>query len=291
MKGIILAGGKGTRLHPITIGTSKQLLPVYDKPMIYYPLSMLMLAHIREILVISTPEDLPAFERLLGDGHQWGLKFQFAAQSEPRGLADAFIIGRDFIGKSDTVALILGDNIFFGSGLPEILDSASKLSDGALIFAYPVKDPERYGVVEVNKFDKAISIEEKPTNPKSNLAVPGMYFYDRQVLDIAANLKPSARGEIEITDINGYYLERNLLNVRVLGRGIAWLDAGTHESLLQAANFVQTVEDRQGLMIACLEEIAYRMGYINREELRNQAQRLANNNYGSYLLRLCEEHS
>jgi glucose-1-phosphate thymidylyltransferase len=291
MKGIVLAGGKGTRLHPITIGMSKQLLPVYDKPMIYYPLSMLMLARIREILVISTPEDLPSFVRLLGDGSQWGLHFEYAAQGEPRGLADAFIIGRDFIGDSDTVALILGDNLFFGSGLPEILESASKLSQGALIFAYPVRDPERYGVVEVDKADKAVSIEEKPKKPKTNLAVPGMYFYDRQVLEIAANLKPSARGEIEITDINRYYLEKGLLHVKVLGRGIAWLDAGTHESLLQAANFVQTVEDRQGLMIACLEEIAFRLGYLSKDELMDCAQKLANNNYGSYLLRLVEEQS
>ncbi len=288
MKGIILAGGRGTRLYPLTISISKQLLPVYDKPMIYYPLSMLMLAGIREILVISTPEALPAFQNLLGDGGQWGLKFSYAEQPVPRGLADAFLINPGFIGD-DPVSLILGDNIFFGTGLPEKLRAAAKLTRGAMIFAYPVRDPQRYGVVEFDEAGNAISIEEKPAKPRSNYAVPGLYFYDNQVVEIASSLKPSARGEIEITDLNRVYLSRGLLRVDVLGRGIAWLDAGTHESLLQAANFVQAVEERQGMMISCPEEIAFRMGYIGEDELKRQAQAMDNNEYGKYLLRLVEE--
>jgi len=285
MKGIILAGGHGTRLFPLTIGTSKQMLPVYDKPMIYYPLSMLMLAGIREILVISTPESLPEFKRLLGDGKKWGLAFSYIEQTEPRGLADAFRVGRDFIG-SDPVALILGDNIFYGQGLPHQLRSAAKLTTGALVFAYPVKDPSRYGVVEFDGSGKALSIEEKPEKPKSHYAVPGLYFYDNRVVDIAANLKPSARGEIEITDVNRIYMAKGQLKVDIFGRGVAWLDAGTHESLLQAANFVQAVEDRQGMMISCPEEIAYRMGYIEADELLNLGKVLENNQYGQYLVNL-----
>lgn len=288
MKGIILAGGRGTRLYPLTISISKQLLPVYDKPMIYYPLSMLMLAGIRDILVISTPEALPAFQTLLGDGGQWGLRFSYAEQPVPRGLADAFLIKPDFIGD-DPVSLILGDNIFFGTGLAEKLRAAAKLTHGAMIFAYPVRDPQRYGVVEFDEAGNAISIEEKPAKPRSNYAVPGLYFYDNQVVEIAASLKPSARGELEITDLNQVYLSRGQLRVDVLGRGIAWLDAGTHESLLQAANFVQAVEERQGMMISCPEEIAYRMGYIGEEELKRQALAMDNNEYGKYLLRLITE--
>lgn len=288
MKGIILAGGRGTRLYPLTISISKQLLPVYDKPMIYYPLSMLMLAGIRDILVISTPEALPAFRTLLGDGGQWGLHFSYAEQPVPRGLADAFLINPDFIGD-DPVSLILGDNIFFGTGLAEKLRAAAKLTHGAMIFAYPVRDPQRYGVVEFDEAGNAISIEEKPAKPRSNYAVPGLYFYDNQVVEIAASLKPSTRGELEITDLNQVYLSRGQLRVDVLGRGIAWLDAGTHESLLQAANFVQAVEERQGMMISCPEEIAYRMGYIGEEELRRQALAMDNNEYGKYLLRLITE--
>jgi len=288
MKGIILAGGRGTRLFPLTIGLSKQILPVYDKPMIYYPLSMLMLAGIRDILVISTPEALPAFCALLGDGSQWGLKFTYTEQAEPRGLADAFLVNPEFV-AGEPVCLILGDNIFFGQGLAKKLQAAAKLTEGALIFAYPVRDPERYGVVDFDENGRALSIEEKPKQPKSSYAVPGLYFYDHQVYDLAANLKPSARGELEITDLNRVYLERGQLRVEVMGRGIAWLDAGTHESLLQAANFVQAVEDRQGMMISCPEEIAYRMGYIDREELRRQALVMKNNQYGEALLRVLTE--
>jgi glucose-1-phosphate thymidylyltransferase len=288
MKGIILAGGHGTRLYPLTIGISKQILPVYDKPMIYYPLSMLMLAGIREILVISTPSALPAFQALLNDGSQWGLQFSYAEQSVPRGLADAFLVQPGFVG-GEPVCLILGDNIFFGHGLPETLRQAASLTHGALIFAYPVRDPQRYGVVEFNESGQALSIEEKPQKPRSQYAVPGLYFYDHNVVEIASGLKPSARGEIEITDLNQVYLERGELKVQVLGRGVAWLDAGTHESLLQAANFVQAVEERQGMMISCLEEIAYRMGYIGKEELRVQAARFQSNTYGAYLMRLLEE--
>ena len=288
MKGIILAGGHGTRLYPLTIPVSKQLLPVYDKPMIYYPLSMLMLAGIREILVISTPEALPAFQHLLNDGVQWGLKFQYAEQEEPRGLAEAFLIRPEFIAR-EPVALILGDNIFFGNGLPRILRSAAELTRGAHIFAYPVSDPRRYGVVEFDEQGRALSLEEKPEQPRSQYAVPGMYFYDEKVVSFARELKPSRRDELEITDLSQMYLERSELSVTVLGRGVAWLDAGTHESLLQAANFVQTVEERQGMMISCPEEIAYRMGFISAEQLREQALALNQNDYGTYLLRLLDQ--
>ena len=288
MKGIILAGGKGTRLSPLTQVISKQLLPVYDKPMVYYPLSMLMLADIREILVISSPEDLPAFKRLLGDGSQWGLQFVYEEQPSPRGLADAFIVGEKFI-DNDPVCLILGDNIFFGTGLPEKLRQAARLEHGATIFAYPVRDPQHYGVVEFDKNGKAISLEEKPDHPKSHYAVPGLYFYDSKVVSMAKALKPSQRGEIEITDLNRTYLERAELNVQQLGRGTAWLDAGTHESLLQAANFIQAVEERQGIMIACLEEIAHLKGYITREQLLAASRVYEGNMYGQYLQRLAEE--
>jgi glucose-1-phosphate thymidylyltransferase len=288
MKGIILAGGRGTRLHPLTHVVSKQLLPVYNKPMIYYPLSMLMEADIREILIISTPEDLPNFKRLLGDGDQWGLRFAYAEQDQPRGLADAFIVGKNFIG-GDAVCLILGDNIFFGAGLSEKLKVGATLAEGGLIFAYPVNDPERYGVVEFDTSGKALSIEEKPQKPRSNYAVPGLYFYDRNVTEIAANLKPSARGEIEITDLNRIYLAKEKLRVEKFGRGIAWLDAGTHASLLQAANFVQAVEERQGLMIASPEEIAFRNGFIDAKQLQKLANQMASNAYGEYLLRILRE--
>ena len=290
MKGIILAGGRGTRLHPLTIGVSKQLLPVYDKPMVYYPLSMLMLAGIREILVISTPEHLPSFRRLLGDGAQWGLRFAYAEQDEPLGLADAFLVGRDFIDQQ-AVSMILGDNMFFGHGLPDTLRAAAKLTQGAVIFAYAVRDPHRYGVVEFDPEGRALSIEEKPKQPRSNYAVPGIYFYDGKVADLAATLRHSARGELEITDLNRLYLERGQLRVQVLGRGVAWLDAGAHESLLQAANFVQAVEERQGMMISCPEEIAYRMGFIDIDQLQALAKRLANNGYGDYLMKLAVEEA
>ena len=288
MKGIILAGGKGTRLYPLTIGVSKQMLPVYDKPMIYYPLSMLMLAGIREILIISTPDALPGFQALLQDGSQWGLRFSYAPQPVPRGLADAFLVGRDFI-DGEPVCLILGDNIFFGHGLPAQLRLAAQLDQGALIFAYPVRDPERYGVVEFDDLGKALSIEEKPQHPRSHYAVPGIYFYDPQVVEIAASLQPSPRGEIEITDLNMVYLQRGELRVQVLGRGVAWLDAGTHESLLQAANFVHAVEERQGMMISCPEEIAYRLGFIDAGQLHRLARVMDGNQYGQYLLRLLQE--
>jgi glucose-1-phosphate thymidylyltransferase len=288
MKGIILAGGRGTRLFPLTMGVSKQLLPVYNKPMVYYPLSMLMLAGIRDILLISTPEALPAFKTLLRDGSQWGLNFTFVEQPEPRGLADAFLVQRGY-SAGEPVCLILGDNIFFGTGLAAKLRAAAQLIEGALVFAYPVRDPQRYGVVEFNEQGRALSIEEKPDRPRSHYAVPGLYFYDAQVEEIAASLKPSPRGEIEITDLNQIYLQRGRLRVEVLGRGVAWLDAGTHESLLQAANFVQAVEERQGMMISCPEEIAYRMGFIDAVALRNLALVMDNNEYGKYLLRLLDE--
>ena len=290
MKGIILAGGKGTRLYPLTMAISKQLLPVYDKPMIYYPLSMLMLAGIRDILVITTPEDSDQYRRLLGDGSRLGMNFQYAVQAVPRGLADAFLVGKEFIGD-DKVCLILGDNIFFGHGLPQVLRSAAEQENGAVVFAYPVRDPERYGVVEFDDSGKAISLEEKPLKPRSNYAVPGIYFYDNRVVRYAEELEPSPRGEIEITDINKRYLDDGELSVKVLGRGIAWLDAGTHESLLQASMFVQAVEERQGMMISCVEEIAYRMGYIDEEGLRKCAEPLISNGYGQYLIRFLGELS
>ena len=287
MKGIILAGGKGSRLYPLTLGVSKQLLPVYDKPMVYYPLSMLMLAKIREILVITTGEDQGQYQRLLGDGSQWGLKFEYKIQTEPRGLADAFIVGESFIGNQP-VALILGDNIFYGHGLPEKLRSAASLTEGAVIFAYPVNDPERYGVVEFNEQGNALSIEEKPAQPKSNFAVPGIYFYDNRVVEFAKSLEPSARGEIEITDLNKIYMQHSQLKVEEIGRGIAWLDAGMHHSLLQASNFVQAVEERQGMMISCPEEIAFRMGFIDKDQLKELADIFNGNRYGDYLMRLAE---
>lgn len=288
MKGILLAGGHGTRLYPLTTSLSKQILPVYDKPMIYYPLSMLMLAGIREVLVVSTPAALPLYRELLRDGSQWGVQFSYVEQSQPRGIADAFVIGREFVGDS-TVCLALGDNIFYGHGLPEILRRAANLEQGALVFAYPVADPNRYGVIEFNHSGKALSIEEKPQRPRSNFAVPGVYFYDNRVLDAAEHLEPSARGEMEITDINNFYLERGELRVEILGRGFAWLDAGTHESLLQAANFVQALQERQGMMISCPEEIALRQGFIDRDQFRALAEALKTNRYGNYLLQLLRD--
>lgn len=286
MKGIILAGGSGTRLHPLTLAVSKQLMPIYDKPMIYYPLSVLMMAGIREVLIISTPHDLPQFEKLLGDGKRLGCSFSYAVQEVPNGLAQAFVIGEKFIGN-DSVALVLGDNIFYGSGLQNLVSDSSN-PDGGVVFAYHVSDPERYGVVEFDSDLNAISIEEKPTNPKSNFAVPGLYFYNNDVIEIAKNLKPSSRGEYEITDVNRVYLERKKLKVGILSRGTAWLDTGTFASLIQASQFVQVLEDRQGLKVGCIEEIAYRKGFIQKDQLKELAQPLLKSGYGQYLLNLLE---
>jgi glucose-1-phosphate thymidylyltransferase len=288
LKGIVLAGGSGTRLHPVTLGVSKQLLPVYDKPMVYYPLSALMLAGIRDILLISTPIDLPLYRRLLGDGRQWGISLQYAEQPRPEGLAQAFTIGRGFIG-ADRVSLVLGDNIFYGHGLPEQLRKAAERASGATIFAYRVREPERYGVVSFDADGRAIDLEEKPRQPKSHFAVTGLYFYDNEVLDIAASLRPSARGELEITDVNRRYLERGRLQVELFGRGVAWLDTGTHESLLQAAMFIETLESRQGLKVCCPEEIAYRAGFIDAAQLERLAGGIGKSGYGAYLLEILRE--
>ncbi len=287
MKGIILAGGKGTRLYPLTIAISKQILPVFDKPMVYYPLSMLMLAGIREILIISTPDALPMFRNLLKDGSQWGVKFEYAEQAEPRGLADAFLVGREFIGDS-SVCLMLGDNILYGEGMISLLKECASLKEGAIIFGYKVHDPERYGIVEFDENEKVLSLEEKPEKPKSSYAVPGIYFYDNKVVKFAEAMKPSPRGELEITDLNNIYLQRKQLRAKLFGRGVAWLDAGTHESLLHAASFIQTIQERQGLMISCPEEIAYRMGFITKEQLRELGKELSSNGYGKYILEIAD---